>query len=596
MKKFSLASLVLFLILSCDFSPENIQNNVELNTILENYYQDGLKLNPINATNEGDSRYNDKFPELITDNYKNKQAEYYNKYLNKVSKFEINDLSDVDKMSKSILEWECKINLESLNYNTQYTPIDQMWSIHLIVGQLASAEGAQPFITVSDYSNWLVRLEGYIKWLANAETNMRKGVKNGYVLPKSLISKVIPQIKAITNSDLKNNLFYSPINKFPSDFDVQTRAMLKKTYTYIIQEKLIPAHDKLYQFLDKEYLKEGRLSSGIDDVPNGKELYKHLIKLFTTTNMSADEIHNLGLSEVSRISKEMIKVKNKVGFNGSLKEFFNYVRENDTLMPFKTAEDVLKNFNSIHDKMKPQIEKMFDLKPKTKFEVRRTEKFREKSASAEYSPGSLDGSRPGIFYTPIPDAKKYNTYSDESLFLHEAIPGHHYQISLTQENDLLPMFRKTLWYSGYGEGWALYCESLGKELGLYDDPYQYFGMLGAEMHRAIRLVVDTGIHSKGWTREKAIQYSLDNEAESEASIISEIERYMAMPGQALSYKIGQLKIKELRELSMIKLGDKFNISEFHNKVLESGCIPLALLQNKIEEWINSKLNDNIKVY
>ena len=590
MKKFSLASLVLFLLLSCDFSPENIQNNVELNTILENYYQDGLKLNPINATNEGDSRYNDKFPELITDNYKNKQAEYYNKYLNKVSKFEINDLSDVDKMSKSILEWECKINLESLNYNTQYTPIDQMWSIHLIVGQLASAEGAQPFRTVSDYSNWLVRLEGYIKWLANAETNMRKGVKNGYILPKSLISKVIPQIKAITNSDLKNNLFYSPINKFPSDFDVQTRAMLKKTYTYIIQEKLIPAHDKLYQFLEKEYLKEGRLSSGIDDVPNGKELYKHLIKVFTTTNMTADEIHNLGLSEVSRISKEMIEVKNEVGFKGSLKEFFNYVRENDTLMPFKTAEDVLKNFNSIHDRMKPQIEKMFDLKPKTKFEVRRTEKFREKSASAEYSPGSLDGSRPGIFYTPIPDAKKYNTYSDESLFLHEAIPGHHYQISLTQENDLLPMFRKTLWYSGYGEGWALYCESLGKELGLYDDPYQYFGMLGAEMHRAIRLVVDTGIHSKGWTREEAIQYSLDNEAESEAGIISEIERYMAMPGQALSYKIGQLKIKELRSLAQQKLGNNFNISEFHNKILESGCVPLALLENKINNWINSKLN------
>ena len=590
MKKFSLASLVLFLLLSCDFSPENIQNNVELNTILENYYQDGLKLNPINATNEGDSRYNDKFPELITDNYKNKQAEYYNKYLNKVSKFEINDLSDIDKMSKSILEWECKINLESLNYNTQYTPIDQMWSIHLIVGQLASAEGAQPFITVSDYSNWLVRLEGYIKWLGNAETKMREGVKNGYILPKSLISKVIPQIKAITNSDLKNNLFYSPINKFPSDFDVQTRAMLKKTYTYIIQEKLIPAHDKLYQFLEKEYLKQGRLSSGIDDVPNGKELYKHLIKLFTTTDMTADEIHNLGLSEVSRISKEMIEVKNEVGFKGSLKEFFNYVRENDTLMPFKTAEDVLKNFNSIHDRMKPQIEKMFDLKPKTKFEVRRTEKFREKSASAEYSPGSLDGSRPGIFYTPIPDAKKYNTYSDESLFLHEAIPGHHYQISLTQENDLLPMFRKTLWYSGYGEGWALYCESLGKELGLYDDPYQYFGMLGAEMHRAIRLVVDTGIHSKGWTREEAIQYSLDNEAESEAGIISEIERYMAMPGQALSYKIGQLKIKELRSLAQQKLGNNFNISEFHNKILESGCVPLALLENKINNWINSKLN------
>ena len=590
MKNLILFCLVFFAISSCDQKPDNIENDLELNNILENYYQDGLKLNPINATNEGDSRYNDKFPELITDDYKNKQAEYYNKYLNEVSKFKMNDLSDVDKMSKSILEWECKINLESISYNTQYTPIDQMWSIHLIVGQLASAEGAQPFKTVSDYNNWLVRLNGYIKWLGDAETKMKEGILEGYVLPKSLISKVIPQIKSLTNSDLKKNLFYSPINNFPSDFDEETKSTLKEAYSNTISEKLIPAHNKLYKFLEKEYLKEGRLSSGIDDVPNGKELYKHLIKVFTTTDMTADEIHSLGLSEVSRISKEMIEVKNEVGFKGTLKEFFNYIRQNDTLMPFKTAEDVLKNFNSIHDRMKPQIDKMFDLKPKTKFEVRRTEEFREKSASAEYSPGSLDGSRPGIFYTPIPDATKYNTYSDESLFLHEAIPGHHYQISLTQENELLPMFRKTLWYSGYGEGWALYCESLGKELGLYDDPYQYFGMLGAEMHRAIRLVVDTGIHSKGWTREEAIQYSLDNEAESEASIISEIERYMAMPGQALSYKIGQLKIKELRELSEQKLGNDFSISEFHNKILESGCIPLDLLENKMNNWINSKLN------
>ncbi|MDE0966596.1 MAG: DUF885 domain-containing protein [Flavobacteriaceae bacterium] len=590
MKNLILFCLLFFAISSCDQKSTKIENNLEFNNILENYYQDGLKLNPINATNEGDSRYNDKFPELITNDYKNKQEKYYNKYLNEVSKFKMNDLSDVDKMSKSILEWECKTNLKSLSFNTQYTPIDQMWSIHLIVGQLASAEGAQPFKTISDYNNWLVRLDGYMKWLEDAEIKMKEGMSDGYVLPKSLISKVIPQIKALTNSDLKNNLFYSPINNFPSDFDKETKSKLDKIYSLKIKEKLIPAHDKLYQFLKNEYLKEGRLSSGIDDVPNGKELYKHLIKVFTTTDMTADEIHSLGLLEVARISSEMIEIKNEVGFKGSLKEFFNYVRENDTLMPFETAEDVLKNFNSIHDRMKPQIEKMFDLKPKTKFEVRRTETFREKSASAEYSPGSLDGSRPGIFYTPIPDATKYNTYSDESLFLHEAIPGHHYQISLTQENDLLPMFRKTLWYSGYGEGWALYCESLGKELGLYDDPYQYFGMLGAEMHRAIRLVVDTGIHSKGWTREEAIQYSLDNEAESEAGIISEIERYMAMPGQALSYKIGQLKIKELRKLSQQKLGDNFNISEFHNKVLESGCVPLAFLENKINNWINSKLN------
>jgi len=237
--------------------------------------------------------------------------------------------------------------------------------------------------------------------------------------------------------------------------------------------------------------------------------------------------------------------------------------------------------------MKPEVDKLFDQQPETAFEVRRTEAFREASASAEYNPGSLDGTRPGIFYVPIPEVKKYNTYSDESLFLHEAIPGHHFQISLTQENDNLPKFRKTLWYSAYGEGWALYTESLGKELGLYTDPYQYFGNLGAEMHRAVRLVVDTGLHSKGWSREKAIAYCLENEAESEAGITAEIERYMANPGQALSYKIGQLKIRELRGKAEELLGEKFDIREFHNQVLETGCVPLALLEGKIIGWIES---------
>jgi len=304
--------------------------------------------------------------------------------------------------------------------------------------------------------------------------------------------------------------------------------------------------------------------------------------------MTADEIHTLGLSEVARILSEMEKVKKEVDFKGDLKDFFNFVRENKALMPYKTPNEILANFNAIHERMKPQLEKLFGNKPKTAFIVKQTEKFREASSSAEYNPGSLDGTRPGVFYTPIPDATKYNVFSDEALFLHEAIPGHHYQISLTQENNDLPDFRKTLWYSAYGEGWALYTENLGKELGLYTDPYQYFGMLGMEMHRAIRLVVDTGIHAKGWSREKAIQYSLDNEAEGEASIISEIERYMANPGQALSYKIGQLKIRELRAKSKKQLGDKFDIREFHNQVLETGCIPLALLEAKIDHWIASE--------
>ncbi|MDQ3535275.1 MAG: DUF885 domain-containing protein, partial [Bacteroidota bacterium] len=337
-----------------------------------------------------------------------------------------------------------------------------------------------------------------------------------------------------------------------------------------------------------EYLPAGRTSSGINVLPDGEEMYKHLIRYYTTTDMTADEIFKIGESEVARISNEMEKVKEQVGFKGDLKAFFDHARTRKELMPFTEPEQVIAHFEEIHSRMKPYIKELFDLTPKTPFEVRRTEAFREASASAEYNPGSQDGTRPGIFYVPIPNVKEYNILSDEDLFLHEAIPGHHYQISLQQENEELPKFRRILWYSAYGEGWALYSESLGPELGLYTDPYQYFGMLSAEMHRAIRLVVDAGMHTRGWTREQAIQYSLDHEAESESSIIAEIERYMAIPGQALSYKIGQLKILELRRNAETRLGEKFDIKEFHNQILESGVLPIKVLEEKVDKWIASK--------
>jgi uncharacterized protein (DUF885 family) len=312
------------------------------------------------------------------------------------------------------------------------------------------------------------------------------------------------------------------------------------------------------------------------------------IKAFTTTEMTADEVFELGQREVKRILGEMEKVKEQVGFEGRLREFFDHVRTRRELMPFRDPEQVIGHFNAIHARMKPRVEKLFDLAPKTAFEVRRTEAFREASASAEYMPGSLDGSRPGIFYVPIPKVEEYNICSDESLFLHEAIPGHHYQIALQREDKTLPEFRRIAWYSAYGEGWALYCESLGKELGLYQDPYQYFGMLSAEMHRAIRLVVDPGLHAKGWTREQAIAFSLEHEAEPEGSVVAEIERYMAWPGQALSYKVGQLKIRELRARAEEELGRDFDIREFHTQVLETGCVPLKVLEGKIARWIESK--------
>lgn len=587
MKKLVLACFLILSFYSCkDETKEVVEGHAAITDVFEGYHEDQLKLNPISATFQGDNRYNDTLPNFLSSNYEKQLRAHYANYRSKLVNYNDADLTESEKMSKAIMKWECDINLEGLEFGN-YTPIDQMWSLNLMIGQLASGAGAQPFETVQDYENWLSRLDDYSEWLASAKIRMEAGVKVGNVLPNSLIKKVIPQLASVVNPKLEDNLFYSPIKNFPESFTEDEKSNLKEAFSKMISSKIVPGYKALHDYMNTDYMTAGRESSGIDAIPRGVAYYQHQIKVYTTTTMTADEIHNIGRSEVAFISSEMQRIKKYVGFEGDLRAFFDHIRNKKELMPYSSPNEVIDNFNAIHEKMKPKIDSLFGKQPKTAFEVRRTEAFREASASAEYNSGSIDGTRPGIFYVPIPDAKKYNMYSDESLFLHEAIPGHHFQISLTQENESLPKFRKTLWYSAYGEGWALYTESLGRELGLYDDPYQYFGMLGAEMHRAIRLVVDTGLHAKGWTREQAIEYSLNNEAESEASITSEIERYMANPGQALSYKIGQMKIDELRSKAENDLGAKFDIKEFHNQVLETGCVPLALLESKINTWINS---------
>ncbi|RZJ61528.1 MAG: DUF885 domain-containing protein, partial [Flavobacterium sp.] len=524
----------------------------------------------------------------LTDAYLKQVTGFFKKYKNGVSKFNDDELSENDRISKALLEWECETNIEQFKFREDLLPINQFWSLPLSIGQLAGGTSMQPFKTVKDYNNWLERLDAFNDWMATAQERMKEGAAKGYVLPKALTEKVLPQIKSLTGDDVESHLFYSPVKLFPDSFTDAEKKELTAKYTAILKEKLIPSFKSMYNYLSTDYLKASRNSSGISAIPGGDKYYAFIIKKYTTTNMGADEIHQLGLKEVARLSAEMEKVKAQVGFNGTLIEFFDHVRNKKELMPFTDQQQVIDNYNAIHEKMKPNLEKLFDLKPKTAFEVKRTEAFREASASAEYNQGSLDGTRPGVFYVPIPDVKKFNIYDNEDLFLHEAIPGHHYQISLQQENTALPSFRKTIWFNAYGEGWALYTESLGKELGLYTDPYQYFGMLSAEMHRAIRLVVDTGLHTKGWTREQAIKYSMDHEAESEQSIIAEVERYMAIPGQALSYKIGQLKILELRARAEKKLGDKFDIREFHNQALDAGCLPLQILEDKIDRWIAKK--------
>jgi uncharacterized protein (DUF885 family) len=585
MKYTILPAIVLCLVIACSPKQEQ-QTQVSLDSLFKSFHEERLRLFPLLATSMGDNRYNDIFPNNITQEYRQQVKDFYQRYKDQLAAHDPTGLTDNDRMSYDILLYECDINLEGSKFNDHLMPITQTRSATLQVGLLGSGKGNQPFKTVKDYENWLSRLEGYIAWCDTAIVNMRKGIAQGYVIPRPLAQKVIPQMAAFAKGPAQEHHFYSPIKQMPEDFRAEDKERLIRAYTEMIETKIIPIHQKLKEFIETEYLPVCRETTGIDAIPGGKEWYDYTVKNFTTTRKTADEIFALGHSEVERLSQEMEKVKEQVGFKGTLKEFFDHLRTKKELRPFKTSEEIIARYNAIHDQMKPNLERLFDMKPKMAFEVRRVEAWREKTTAANYNVGTTDGSRPGIFYFPVKDGpENYSYIQMEDLFLHEAIPGHHYQIALKVENTALPEFRRYINYGAYTEGWALYTESLGKELGLYTDPYSYFGMLEGEMHRAIRLVVDAGMHSQGWTREQAIQYSLDHEGAAESNIISEIERYMANPGQALSYKIGQLKILELRAKAEQELGEKFDIRKFHNQLLDSGSLPLDLLETKINRWI-----------
>jgi uncharacterized protein (DUF885 family) len=575
---------------------------VSIDIIFDDYYKFKDRINPIEATKGGNYEYNDYIANYISDDYQKDLIENYTHFLKVLTEFDSSGLSEADLLSMKVMQWDCEVKLEGLNndivtmaspiYNLpsfELMPLFQIQSLHLYVAQLAAGGSVQPFKTVEDYDNWLKRVDDYLSFLDTSISMMKEGMSKNIVLPTVLTQKMIPQLDEFISNPVNEHLFYKPILSMPESINEEDRTRISADYSTMIINKLKPKYTEFKQFLVNEYLPVCRETSGIGALPNGQETYNYLIKLHTTTNMTADEIHELGKSEVARILVEMEAAKNKIGFEGDIKAFFEFVRNSPEQMPFTDPQQVIDNFNSIKERINMTLNQVFELKPKADFVVRRTEAFREASASAEYVPGTKDASRAGIFYVPIPDVKKYNKFTAEALFLHEAIPGHHYQLSLQQENTELPEFLHPESMGVFVEGWALYAESLGTELGLYKDPIQYFGMLSMEMHRAIRLVVDTGIHSKGWTREQAIQYSLDNEADSEESVIAEIERYMATPGQALSYKIGQLKIRELRTKAESKLGDTFSITEFHNQVLNSGSLPLVLLEEKIDNWIKTQL-------
>ena len=591
MKKIVFVLFLFVTIFSCKPKDKNsiIQDSPTFAALTELYYQEGLKLNPLGATNVGDDRYNDLLPNDGSMAFKESYKKYAMRFLDSLNNYVRSTLSDNDKLSFDVLKYDLLVGLEGTQYHFEYLPFNQMYALPLTIGQLGSGTGAQPFKTVKDYEDWLKRVTAFSVWADTAIGNFKKGIKVGIVFPKSLVVKMIPQMQAMVVSDAKKSLFYGPINLMPKDFSEKDKARLTKAYSNTILTVIVPTYQKLGDFLQNEYLPKARTTSGLSAITDGAKMYAYLVKQQTTTNQAPEEIYQTGLKEVARIRGLMDSTKNSVGFTGDLKSFFDYMKNDKKFMPYHKPSEVLEAFEDIHQRMKPDLIKLFANAPKTTFEIRQTEAFRAASASAEYNQGSADGKRPGIFYVPIIDATTFNITSGmESLFLHEAIPGHHYQVSLTQENTSLPKFRRFGGHNAYQEGWALYCESLGKELGLYKDPYQYMGALGDEMHRAIRLVVDVAIHTKNMSREEAIKYMMDNEAINEQGATAEIERYMGIPAQALGYKTGAMKIRALRIKYENVLGSKFNIAEFHTEILKDGSLPLNVLEAKMDAWASGK--------
>lgn len=595
MKKYFLTASALLLILTLTHA--NLRagststadtEGQKLSALLDSYFEESLKIFPLQATSIGDRRYDDLLHDTISDEGRAKQKALYSRYLEAVSKIDGKQLTGQNRLSYDVFRRDMRLSLEGLKLNTHLMPINQFQSLPITFALLGSGKGLHPFKTVKDYENFLGRIENFRSWADTAMTVMRRGMGAGVVPPRVLVERAIKQFESMLVADVKESIFYQPVENMPAEFSGSDKIRLSAAYTKAIREQVVPTYRKLRDFLRDEYLPKAGAGAGLSAIPGGEEAYSFLVKSYTTTDLTPEEVHLIGLNEVRRIRGEMEKVKDQVGFKGDLRAFFEHLRTEPKLHPFTTDEEVVTSYRSIESRIEPSLPKLFNLMPKGKFEVRLTEKFRAASAAAQYSRGTPDGSRPGVFYVPVVDAKKYASFGMESLFLHEAIPGHHFQIALQQEQKDLPRYRQ---YGGYGafvEGWALYAEGLGKELGLYTDSYQYFGRLQGEMHRAIRLVVDTGIHAKGWSREQAIKFMMENNSTAESQATSEVERYMAIPGQALSYKIGELKIMEMRRKAEQSLGAKFDIRVFHDQVLKDGALPLDVFETKINEWIGKQ--------
>jgi uncharacterized protein (DUF885 family) len=591
-RKLLFASLLMFAGVAGAATPAD--SVAKLNKLYADFWEENLAMNPVSATFAGDPRYNAEFPNFLAKEYEDKNRAFEKKYLDAAKAIGPAGLAGQDRLSYDIFTLNRESALEELQFPDRLLPVDQFYNIANMLAQLGSGDGGQPFKTVKDYDDWLSRASKAPAVFDQAIANMREAVPKNIVQPRVLMEKVIPQLDANIVDDPEKSIFWGPIAKLPKEFSAADRERLTAAFRTLITTQLNPAYQRLRAYIANEYLPKTRDTFGMGALPDGAAWYAHKVHDNTTRSLSPAQVHQIGLDEVARIQDGMRGVASDMGYDkpvktlGELKAFFDWVKARDD-MYFKSREELLKAYQDFGANVAPKLPNYFNLRPKADYEVRLVEPFREASASSgQYQGPSLDGSRPGIFYVNAYDLKARPRWALEALSLHEAAPGHHFQISLQRELGDLPMFRRFSRDTAYIEGWGLYAEYLGYEMGIYQDPRARFGALDAELWRAIRLVTDSGIHYKGWTRQQTLDYMYANSPAEQTRAVSEAERFAAIPGQALAYKIGQLKIIELRKRAEKALGKKFDVKAFHDEVLKDGAIPLEVLEAKIDRWIAAK--------
>jgi uncharacterized protein (DUF885 family) len=552
-----------------------------------------LAMSPISAMLRGDMRYADQFGDYISDDYHARIKANTERELQRLAAIDRNALGRDERIAYDVFRYQGEQLLSQYRSGLMdivaRMPIDHFQSMHVFYPELSSGTSAIPFATLQDYENGVSRLQGYVRYLDRAIVRMREGIASGHTQPRLVMENVLAQLTAQMQGGVDASPFFAPLLNWPQDIAPAERQRIETAYRSVIGEGVFGAYRRLQDFINAEYLAACRSEvPGLLSMKDGDALYQGAIESYTTTTMSAAEIHALGLSEVARIRAAMHAIQQQVGFEGSQAEFFEFLRS-DPRFVLESRQALLDGYEAIGKRVAQRIPEFFTLVPKSPLEIRPVPDYLEQTdAAGSYRQGTPDGSQPGVFFVNTWDLPSRGSLRMETLYLHEAIPGHHFQVSLAQENEALPNFLRFGDSTAFVEGWALYAESLGKELGMFTDPYQQLGSLDDEMLRAMRLVVDTGLHAKGWARDQALQYMLDNSAVSVTEATAEVERYIAMPGQALAYKIGALTIRRLRNEAEAALGDRFDVRQFHAQVLDTGALPLAVLELKIRAWIEQR--------